>query len=292
MKRTGWKKHTIFLVLSLFYGVAATYSQDKDTVMLKADTTVLKMDTTNNNSLQTSIGNTAKKYLRNNVKMNLSSLALNNYSFFYERSISKKITFQAGYRFMPSTNLSDIRLSKQVLKRLESDGEDLQEELEKITASGNAFTGEFRFFTGKRPGARGFYVSLYGRYSTFKIDYDYEYSADTKDYLIPLKSDFNGVGGGLLLGTQFLIAKRIVLDIFIIGAHIGKLNGKASAITDLSDMTDEDQAELEESLESLVVFNNTQIIKTAEVNDNGVKVTIQGPFAGIRGLGLSVGFAF
>jgi hypothetical protein len=278
-------KHFFFLVLSFFYGVTATYSQGKDTV-------VLKTDTSNTATMKSSNDAAEKKYFRNNVKMNLSSLALNNYSFSYERSISRKISFQAGYRFMPSTKLSDVRLSRQVVKQLDSQGDDLKNKLDKITASGNAITGEFRFYTGHKPGARGFYASLYGRYASFKVDYDYEYTSNSKPYMIPLKSDFHGIGAGLLLGMQFLIAKRIVLDVFMLGGHFGKLNGNASAMTDLSDMTDEEQAQLKSDLESLVVFGNSKLIKSAEVNDNGVKVTIQGPFAGIRMMGISLGFAF
>jgi hypothetical protein len=292
MKRKICSKPVFFLFLSFFYGVVTSYSQDKDTVVVNMDTSGIKIDSSKISSPKNTKDTTVKKYLKNNVKMNISSLALNNYSIFYERSISKKISFQAGYRYMPATKLSEITLSKQVLKQLEAEGDDLKNELDKITASGNAITGEFRFYTGHKPGARGFYASLYGRYASFKVDYDYEYTSNSKPYMIPLKSDFHGIGAGLLLGMQFLIAKRIVLDVFMLGGHFGKLNGNASAMTDLSDMTDEEQAQLKSDLESLVVFGNSKLIKSAVVNDNGVKMTIQGPFAGIRMMGISLGFAF
>ncbi|MCC9135931.1 hypothetical protein ACFSKU_15790 [Pontibacter silvestris] len=42
-----------------------------------------------------------------------------------------------------------------------------------------------------------------------------------------------GFGGGLMIGAQWLIAKRVVLYWYIIGAHYGKLKGDGSAVTDL-----------------------------------------------------------
>jgi Protein of unknown function (DUF3575) len=234
----------------------------------------------------------SKKYLRNNFKMSLSALTLNNYSFFYERSLSPRISFQAGYRYMPETQMSKTMMAKQFFKYLETDSDtDVEEELENLYMSGNAITGEFRFYFGrKKKGARGFYTSLYGRYTTYNFEYAYDYSNNSGVYNLDLKGDANVLGGGLGTGFQFLIAKRVILDFYIVGVHFGNIKGKASALTDLSDMTAAEQEDLKNELEDFQPLGKQIIF--AEVNDNGVNLTIKSPFLGIRAIGLSIGIAF
>jgi hypothetical protein len=235
-----------------------------------------------------------KKYLKNNIKFNISALAFNNYAFFYERSLTPKISVSVGYRFMPVTTMSNTPLAKQLSKILDTNGDenfDIQSELEKLKLSGNAITPEFRFYLGKKKGARGFYFSFYGRYATYKVDYNTEYTAaDDVKYNLPIIGDAKSISGGIGSGFQILIAKRVILDIYMVGTHFGKVTGNASALTDLSGMTDADQAELKESIES-IAFNGKSWF-TADVSDNGVKIKIDGPFLGIRALGISLGIAF
>lgn len=233
-----------------------------------------------------------KKYLKNNLKMSLSALTLNNYSFFYERSLKPRISFQAGYRYMPETQMSKTMMAKQIFRYMETDPDtDVEAELENLYMSGNAITGEFRFyFGGKKKGARGFYTSLYGRYTTYNFDYSYDYTADTEVYNLDINGNANVFGGGLGSGFQFLIAKRVILDFYIIGVHFGNINGKATALTDLSNMTAAEQEDLKNELEDFQPLGKQIIF--AEVNDNGVNLTIKSPFLGIRAFGLSLGIAF
>lgn len=232
-----------------------------------------------------------KSYLKNNIKFNLSALAFNNYSLTYERSLTPKISFSFGYRYMPTTNMANTPLAKKIVKYVDGDESDIKDELENIVISGNAITPEFRFYMGRKRGARGFYASIYGRFASYKYDYDFTYSTDNSDYNIPLKGEAKIFGAGAGFGFQFLIAKRVVVDFYILGAHIGKINGDGIATTDLSTMSDAEQAELEETLDTAIEFRGKQLI-SADVNDNGVKLNIKGPFGGIRGLGLSIGIAF
>lgn len=235
----------------------------------------------------------AKQYSKNNVKINLSSLVLNNYSFYYERMVARKIGVAAGYRFMPTTNLGQTNLTKKIIKTLGDNGGQLQEDLNKIMASNNAITLDVRFYMGHKPGARGTYFSLMGRYTNFEMNYPYDYSPvnTTKNYTVPLNGKFHFIGGGIGLGHQWLIAKRIVLDLYLIGGMYGKLNGNLNAVTDLSSMTAQEKIDFENDLETTFTINNKSYLN-ATVTNSGVDGKINGPFAGIRALGLSVGFAF
>lgn len=228
-------------------------------------------------------------YLKNNIKMNLTSLAFNNYSFFYERSISRKISVQAGYRFMPKSNLGGMSLTNNIADIAGDDG-DVINDLDGISLANNSATLEVRFYTGRKPGPRGFYVGLYGRYTAFNYDYDYAYETSTAEYPIPITGDAKGIGGGILLGTQFNIGKRVVVDIYLLGAHFGKLTGTGVGMANLSSLTADQKNDIQNEFESFQP-TGSQIIN-ATVTNGGVALKIDGPFAGVRALGLSVGFAF
>ena len=230
-------------------------------------------------------------YRKNSLKINISSLWLNNYSFTYERMLARKISFVAGYRFMPTRILANVSAIKNVIDQVASDGDDVKTDINKISASNNAFTGEFRFYAGRKPGARGFYVSLYGRYSKLDIDYPYDYQTDAKTYTVPLKASTTMWGAGLMIGAQWLIAKRVTLDWYIMGGHYGTIKGNATGATNLSDMPDQDRQFLKSDIEGLFTAGNKQYI-TATVTDQGVQAKISGPMIGIRGAGINLGIAF
>ncbi|MCJ8163869.1 DUF3575 domain-containing protein [Pontibacter sp. E15-1] len=231
-------------------------------------------------------------FRKNIIKINLSSLALDNYSLSYERSLSRKITAVAGYSFIPKTDVASIYLVDKVLKKYTTISDETMDELEAATLANKAYTGELRLYTGRNAGARGFYVSLYGRYMDLDATYTHEYEIDGKSYILPVAGNVEGLGGGLMFGAQWLIARRLTFDWYVIGAHYGRLNVNASAVTDLSTMTPQEQRELEEDIESV----NDQLDGRAEikatVTDEGVSIKGNAPFAGIRGLGFSLGIAF
>ncbi|MGX5817635.1 hypothetical protein ACWKWU_05535 [Chitinophaga lutea] len=233
----------------------------------------------------------SQPYYQHLIKTNLSTIALGNYGLTYERMLTRKISASLGYRFMPKTRLAGTILAGEVMDAIKDDGEASQQ-LEKLQMSGNAITAEFRIYTGRRPGAKGFYAGIYGRYSGFKYDYPYDFERpDNTKTLVPIKATTKGFGGGIILGGQFNVAKRVVIDLFIIGGHYGKLTGDGEGLTDLSDFSEQERADLKSDIEGLVSIGNKQNI-TATVQNDGVRAKLDLPFVGLRGLGLTVGFAF
>lgn len=230
-----------------------------------------------------------KAYQRNIIKMNLSSLAFKNYNFSYERLIGRKTSVLAGFRTMPQTNIGGLKLSDKIA--IVTKDEQMQEDLSLVTVSNNTYTAEIRFYGGRKPGAKGFYFGLYGRKANFNVDYAYTYETATNSYAIPLQTKSNGLGGGFLMGAQFAIAKRVMVDMYILGAHYGKLKGNVTANANLSGLSADERMELQDALNELLVVGDTSFLTTT-VSSNGVSGSISGPFAGVRGLGLSVGFSF
>lgn len=230
-------------------------------------------------------------FRKNAVKINISSLALNNYNFNYERSLTRKISLVAGYRYMPVTSLNSLPVTSPITDRFFQDDSEIGNDLSAISTGNQSITGEVRFYGGKHAGARGFYLSLYGRQLSMDVNYLMDYDTQTRAYQLPIKSNLKGFGGGLMIGAQWLIAKRVTFDWYILGAHYGNLKGDANILADLSSMSEQEKIDLQEELESLIEFGNTRYI-SANVNNQGALGKVKGPFAGVRGLGFSLGLAF
>ncbi len=231
-------------------------------------------------------------FRKNIVKINLSSLVLNSYNLSYERSLTRKITFVGGYSFIPKTNISSIFLVEKALDEFIDEDDDIRDYLTNSTVADKTYTGEIRFYSGKKPGARGLYLSLYGRYMNLDATYTHEYEANSNTYIIPIDGNVQGFGGGLMVGSQWLIAKRIAFDWYIVGGHFGKMKMNLTGTANLSAMTPEEQRDLEEEIESINDYMIGSSKVEATVTDNGVTVKGNTPFAGIRGLGFSLGIAF
>ena len=229
-------------------------------------------------------------YPRNNIQWNVSSLFFKNYNFSYERLIRKKISVVASYRFMPSTMLMNVPAGKKIFEKI-NNGENDNLDIQQTATSNHAVTAEVRFYSGRHPGARGFYFSLYGRYANFKTDYPYKYTdANGQDYSIPVNTNTNGIAGGVMVGAQWIIAKRVTFDWYILGAHYGSVNGTLNGTADLSALSKESQQEIQDDINNFIVVGSKQYIN-ATVNDHGVTGTIKGPLVGVRA-GISVGIAF
>ncbi len=231
-------------------------------------------------------------YYQNIIKTNLSAIALGNYGITYERLIARKISASLGYRFMPKTFLTGTPLTEKVMDYFKEGDGDITQQLSKLQMSGSAVTAEIRFYTGRRPGAKGFYAGVYGRYAGFKYDYPYDFERpDGTMVLVPMKGKSSGFGGGVILGGQFNIVPRVIVDLFIIGAHYGGMSGKVDAPTDLSMLSEQERADLKSEVESLIEIGGKKNI-TADVRNDGLFADVKMPFVGVRGLGLTVGVAF
>lgn len=268
-------------IFTLFAGLCLSVSTFAQSETAAVDTAISKTSS--------SKGSSFIWYNKNNVKINLSSIALNNYSIYYERMLTRKISATVGFRYMPKTRLTETALGKQILDQLD---EEDNEDIKPLAASNNTVTAGIRFYTGHRSGAKGLYAEIYGRYGDFRLDYDYSFTSNGKEYDMVIKGKARGFGGGLLLGGQFNLFKNMVVDLYIVGAHYGKLSGDIDGVSDLSTMTAEEKTDMENDINDIAPKFNDKKILEAKVDNNGVKGKLDGPFAGIRGLGLSIGWAF
>ena len=221
---------------------------------------------------------------RNIFKMNLPGIAIRNYSFQYERVLSKRISLALGYSTTPK---GPVPLKSTLLKALADEDPQLTEILEKLQTSNYAITPELRFYLNKKGYGRGFYLAPYYRYGSFTVSdfvLNYENIMGVKN-TINLSGKLTSNTGGILIGAQTSFGKHFGLDFWILGAHYGKAKGNFDGVSGKT-LTPDEQQDLRDEIERL----NIGELK-ATVNANGATLLYDGPWGGVRA-GLCLVFKF
>lgn len=232
---------------------------------------------------------------KNIIKTNLSGDAIGNYNITYERSLAKKFSISLGVRYMPKSTMPQFIQDK--VTELVDDKNILISDFQ----MGNfAITPEFRLYlsAGKM---KGFYIAPYVRYASFDLQvpvaYNYTNGLNTVNASALFNGTFTSISGGLLLGSQFQIAKKLVLDVWIIGGHYGTSNGTINAtnFNPAIDPNNQNQKQaFKEQVESVNNKDYGPFKFKGEVSSDykTATFTTTGAWAGVRALGLNLGFRF
>lgn len=228
---------------------------------------------------------------KNIIKTNLTGDAIGNYNITYERSILKKMSFSLGVRYMPK---GAVPFKDELAKLIN----DPNVKVNDFQLGNFAITPELRLYlsAGKM---KGFYIAPYGRYASFDMTVPIAYSyTETgtglkKTAEVLFDGKITSMSGGVLLGTQFQIAKKLVLDIWIIGGHYGTSSGTVNATNFTPAITTQQQADaLQTQLNDLKEVGPFKFEGKLAADWKTATITSTGPWAGVRGLGLSLGFRF
>ncbi len=218
--------------------------------------------------------------LKNVVKLNLPALALKNISIQYERAIARKITIAGTFRFMPKGSIP----LKSVFTDL-ADDPDTERQLNNLNVGNYAFMPEIRFYLSKKGAFRGFYLAPFASIARYNADLLYEYEDGGTTKTIPLSGGITTLTGGLMIGAQFKLSKRLYFDWWILGPNYGTSNG------DLSGKQTMDASEQQSLRDELADLDIPLTKFTYQVDGNGASINFKGPWAGIRA-GLNLGIRF
>lgn len=246
------KKRSVALLLAFTMGIVAAIAQDGKTI----------------------------------IKLNLSSIVLNNYSLQYERVLNNRQSIGMAISVSPNT---DLPFKKTLMDKF-GDNEDAKRAIESTKFNKITITPEYRFYLSKKGAPQGFYLAPFARYTHMNIEQDYTFTPSSGiEHTARLKGKFDGVGGGLLIGSQWALGKNVTLDWWIMGPFVGVMNAEMDATDNMSDMTADDKAELERDIEDIDI----PLWKIdATVGNNSVNAKLTGPFYGIRAFGLNLGIRF
>ena len=225
----------------------------------------------------------------NILKTNMSANALQNYNITYERSINHFMSISASYSTMPKRNIPLQALAKQFIENPNID-------FDNFKMANNAITFESRFYLGLQK-MSGFYIAPYARFADFDLSVPVEYTYTPEGSFIaptPITKSANldglikSTSYGAYIGLQKQLLTKLVIDIWFIGGHFGSSNGTLNFIAPEKLPTPAINA-LQKVLDDTKV-NPFEI--TSKVNQNGATADMKGPWAGIRGLGVSLGLRF
>jgi len=218
---------------------------------------------------------------KNIIKVNLSALLLKNFSFQYERAIGQRISAAVNVRTMPLGTLP-------FLPTIEDIVEDPGIPVNQIRLGNFGVTPEVRFYVGKRGALRGFYLAPFASYNNYKTNLPIKYDNDTRTGIF--KGNITTLTGGLLLGAQWNLSKTLSLDWWIAGPNYGGANGDLNLVSALSPS---EQTSLRNAIEDIKNDDGGgKIIETYTVNSNGANIKVNGPWGGLRGLGINLGIRF
>ena len=217
---------------------------------------------------------------KNMGKINVSSFAFKGINLQYERQVASRVTVALGYSKIPT---SKIPFKSYIERQIDNPDVNVGD----FRLGTSIFTPEVRYYFGKKGAFHGFYLAPYARFGTYNIDGPVSYTSSTN---VRRSALFDGKltssTGGLMMGSSFTLSKNLYLDWWILGAGIGGANGNLSAVTAL---TNDEQASLRNALNDIELpFTELQ----SQVTEKGASVTTTGSMAGVRGLGINLGFRF
>jgi hypothetical protein len=227
----------------------------------------------------------------NIIKTNLSSDLLKNYNITYERSINHFMSWSASFRSMPLTSLPLKGIAKKFIDNPNID-------FDNFKIGNTALTLEGRFYLGLQK-MSGFYVAPYARFANFKVSVpvQYAYTPVVQGITLPtvttkasMDGNIRSTAVGAYVGFQYQLLTKLVLDLWIAGGSYGSANGNlnfdAPAGTPTIAMT-----ALKNSLDQTNIHPFNMSTKVKE-SGTGVTTDMNGPWAGFRGIGLTVGLRF
>ncbi len=230
---------------------------------------------------------------KNFVKLNLTSLAVLNFSLQYERVLSKRVSAAVSFSMMPENNIPTYLADQfiQVAGDMSDEGIDAETEdiIRNLLVSSYTITPEIRFYLGKKGYGRGFYTALFYRYGHYEVsNVPIPYTNDMEeDITIDTQGEIVSHTGGFLLGYQWALGKHMCLDWQMFGPHFGVSSGDFLGLPSAS-LSQQDQTDIEEEFLNI---DSSMFDQTVDATADEVNMSIDGPWAGIR-FAVSIGVKF
>ncbi len=207
------KKHTL-----LFFAIIFLFALENIQAQYTADTLPLN-------------------YKKNIVKWNMTPFLLwskKNINFSYERVLAPKRSYSVnvGYFELPSTGIYDSLNMKSANKKF-----------------GYSVSGDYRFYMNKRnvnPAPDGIYWGVFGSFHHYRFTNDIEViNSPVIEGGLILDGRMNILSLGAELGYQFVIKKRLTIDLIFMGPSLSMYNYKLVLESKLNPGEDVDEEYLQ-----------------------------------------------
>jgi hypothetical protein len=227
----------------------------------------------------------------NILKTNLSADAINNYNITFEKSINHFISLSVNYKNMPLSKLPLKSIAKKFIDNPAID-------FDNFKIGNTTITFEGRFYLGLSK-MSGFYIGPYIRYGNYDLSVPASYTY-TPDKIFPaeivkpitavatLDGTVRTQSYGAHVGMQFQLLTKLVLDISFMGGHYGTSTGKLEFSPPVAF-----PRPAQDALKQVLDNTKADPFKLkSTVNANKAIVDMEGPWWGLRGLGIGLGLRF
>ncbi|HVK98049.1 MAG TPA: hypothetical protein VM368_09530 [Flavisolibacter sp.] len=200
-------------------------------------------------------------------------------------------SFQAEYNFGGKHSLTaNIGLPVNVQHSFTYDGRDAFFDMK-----ATSFLAGYRTYLSRKRLA-GLYLEPFFKYVHHTSEGEGTGTLDNQPVTFDFSNEYNAVGVGLQLGAQFLISKRIVIDLFFLGPEINSAQNTLRAI-ERSTVLQWNAVEAKEAEDNIREFinqfpfirNKTNVM--VDQNNRTVTADFKGALPGFRA-GISLGLAF
>lgn len=199
------------------------------------------------------------------------------------------ISIQGEYSFGKQSLTAKIGIPINSHHVLEYDGNDAVFDMK-----ATSFLAGYRIYLSKRQ-LRGLYLEPYFKYVHHSSEGTGVGKFSTRNVLLNFTNEFNGAGVGVQLGSQFLIGKRYVIDVFFIGPEINSASNDFKAIEKSPNgtWTNAEAQDAEWDIRDFInkfpfLKNNTSV--RADATNRSVTADFKGAIPGFR-IGLALGVA-
>lgn len=236
---------------------------------------------------------------RDAFKINITSPVASLYSAQYEKSLTRGISFLVTGFYRPEklipfgTQLDNIAKNR----GLGLTGVDFQYIFVNEAAIGvKGASPELRFYMGKsknRP-----FFSVFGQYEAFTMNVpaslNINYQGRDIDVKAPIDFKINTLSGGVLVGKQFRLGKRLGADIVLIGPHFGKAKRVDATVAQglLKMLTDAERDIMKERIIERFKLDETYYDAAVTSESATLKAKRQVPYFGLRGAGINLSYYF
>jgi hypothetical protein len=202
------------------------------------------------------------------------------------------LSLQGEYSFLRKSSLTaKIGVPMSRLYHATFDGHDVNLHMKSLS-----FLAGFRKYLSKHI-LKGFYVEPFFTFAHHTSDGNGDGTLDNQPVTMDFTNGYNGIGAGVQLGSQFIIAKRFVIDFFFLGPQVTSSTNNFKAIdhSNTSSTTwttiqaNQAETDIRNFLNQFPFIKNKVDVHVDKPNRT-VTADFKGTLVGVR-LGVSVGVA-
>lgn len=200
------------------------------------------------------------------------------------------INLQGEYNFGKNSLTAKIGIPFNKHQTFQFDDKDAD-----FTMRATSFLAGYRTYLSKKH-MRGLYFEPYFKYVHHTSEGTGNADLDGDNVVMNFTNEYNGIGAGIQLGTQFIIAKKFVIDLFFLGPEINssKNNFRAVEVSTTLPWTSVQASDAEKQIRDFInkfPFIRHRVNVMVDQNNKTVVADFNGILPGYR-IGVSFGFAF